>query len=667
MKPIQTIYTIILTVATMVVSAQEKRNSIGIVMAEVKPGSFFMGSAKGEYASDEKPVHKVNITYPYRMSITEVTNAQYELFDPKHAEYRGRNGFSSAADEAVVFVSWHEAVEYCKWLSKKEGKTYRLPTEAEWEYAARAGSYTSYTMGNNLPEAYLKNQEASRIHKPVSLSVAKTPANRWGLYDMHGNVEEWCYDIYGPYSEKTETDPIGVSEGYSRVTRGGSHNTPVNFLRSANRMAMIAEDKHWLTGFRLVEAPMPTTSSTDKLIIPRYAKNVSQHSYKWDTPSNKPIFTTPQEYVKKPMDGITTIYSHNHCPAITWCPNGDLIVIWFSCDYESGREMTILASRLRAGADTWDAPSEFFKIADRNMTGSSLLTASDGTIYHFNGVEAAGDWQNLITIVRKSTDNGRTWSNPQIMNGIHERGNQIIAGAIETSDGTIIQPCDAVAESHGGSVLQISRDGGNTWSKTGEGKCSSDFNGKTEGSVIAGIHAGVVELKSGELMAFGRGDHAKDAMNNDRMPCSISRDGGKSWSYSATDFNPIGGGQRLILKRLNSGELLFIGFTNYDAYTPDMDGKGVIFTKENGSHYEGFGMYAAISNDDGKTWGAKKIITDGIERYLDGGAWTKGFVMNERLAEPRAYLAVTQTPDGMIHLVSSKQYYKFNIEWLRKL
>ncbi len=136
----------------------------------------------------------------------------------------------------------------------------------------------------------------------------------------------------------------------SRVTRGGSHNTPVRFLRSANRQGMLPEDKHWLTGFRIVQAPMPRT----KAVRRQSCLQLTLYRYRNKNPAGikitEPLFDAPVAYVRKPDSSSgTPFYKHNHCPAITWCPNGDLLTAWFSTNAESGREMVILASRLRAG------------------------------------------------------------------------------------------------------------------------------------------------------------------------------------------------------------------------------------------------------------------------------------------------------------------------------
>lgn len=218
-----------------------------IRFAEIPAGWFYMGSGGPGADYDETPIHKVVISRPFRMSVTEITNAQYEAFDPSHRALRGKQGFSSGDNEAVIFVDWHQADAFCRWLSEKEGRTYRLPTEAEWEYACRAGSCMHYSFGDRLPKAALKNQEEHHSFIPVDLTVAQSAPNAFGLYDMHGNVEEWCYDWYGPYFRGDQTDPVGYADGFYKVTRGGSHSTPVEYLRSANRMAMIPEDKHFLT------------------------------------------------------------------------------------------------------------------------------------------------------------------------------------------------------------------------------------------------------------------------------------------------------------------------------------------------------------------------------------------------------------------------------------
>ena len=175
---------------------------------------------------------------------------------------------------------------------------------------------------------------------------------------------------------------------------------------------------------------------------------------------------------------------------------------------------------------------------------------------------------------------------------------------------------------------------------------------------------GVVELKDGKLLALGRGNNMSAADGGEkRMPMSISADKGKSWTYSASEFPLIAGGQRLILYRLNEGPLLLISFTNNPEET-DENKTGMLFKKTDGSSFKGYGMFAALSFDEGKTWPVKRLITDGKDRYLNGGAWTGAFEMDKTHAEPRGYLALTQSPDNMIHLMSSSIHYRFNLSWL---
>jgi len=642
----------------------QKKNDTGIQMVDIPAGRFYMGSEGEGETADENPVHRVAVK-SFKISATEITNAQYEAFDPSHKALRGKDGFSKEDDEAVIFVNYHDAVAFCNWLSKKEGKTYRLPTEAEWEYVCRAGTVTDFSTGRFLSKAHLKSQKTDRNPEIVSLKVAQAEPNAFGVYDMHGNVEEWCSDWYGPYANSEQSDPVGRVSGLFRVTRGGSHGTPVAYLRSSNRMAMIPEDKHFQLGFRVVEGALPPTKPLPPIPATDVYKNITQKKFDWKkVPDSKPVFIEPVRYVHKPeCPDETPFFHHNHCPAITWCPNGDLLAIWFSTNQESGREMTILASRLRAGQNQWDKPSEFFKVPDRNMTGSSIFSDGKGTLYHVNGVETDGDWKNLAMVLRTSIDNGATWSAPSMADPEHQVRNQVIAGMFETKEGWLVQAGDADPGPVGGTAIHVSKDRGKTWENPYTDPAVPEFKAGGTGGLIAGIHAGVVQLKNGDLMALGRNNNIANDEGVLKMPMSISADMGKTWTYSASEFPPIAGGQRLILLRLTEGPLLLVSFTHHPEES-DESKKGMLFSDGREVSFKGYGMYAALSYDEGKTWPVKKLLTDGKERYLNGGAWTGAFEMDKTHAEPRGYLAITQTPDDIIHLVSSSIHYRFNLKWL---
>ena len=185
--------------------------------------------------ADERPFHTTTVS-PFLMSATEVTNLQYEAFDPSHRALRGKLGFSPNDNDACVFVTHTNASAYAAWL----GAGFRLPTEAEWEYAARAGS-TAYfgSLGDSVPPSQQKNNKGDTgiPSTPQNLSVAMFAPNEFGLYDTVGNVEEWVSDWWGWYSAEDQTDPSGPRTGTWRVTRGGSHSTSLYYLRTANRAA----------------------------------------------------------------------------------------------------------------------------------------------------------------------------------------------------------------------------------------------------------------------------------------------------------------------------------------------------------------------------------------------------------------------------------------------
>ncbi|MFP4171648.1 MAG: sialidase family protein [Candidatus Hydrogenedentota bacterium] len=391
---------------------------------------------------------------------------------------------------------------------------------------------------------------------------------------------------------------------------------------------------------------------------PLWAREVSADAYDWPEGPDEPYFEGPNPFViPPPEDSGEPFYAHNHQPSITYLDNGDLLAIWYTTDREQGTELTVVASRLRPDAEDWDPAYEFFKAEDRNMHGSSVFNDGQGALYHFNGMGAEGaeGWENLALLMRTSTDHGVTWTPPRAIGPEITGRNQVIDGTEMTRDGALLQPCDATHLGEGGTALHISTDSGETWRDPGRDKPTPTFEeGETGEGTIAGIHAGVVELEDGRLMALGRGDNI-----DGRMPMSLSDDVGETWTYSASEFPPIASGQRLVLTRLREGPILFVSFTD----PRSGEREGMLFPDAKGDEFRGYGLFAALSYDEGETWPVRKLITPGEGEY-DGGAHHGHFEATPTNAEHGGYLAATQTPDGVIHLISSRLHYRFNKGWL---
>lgn len=637
-------------------TADEYTNSVGMKLVRIKPGSFKMGvgntplpheltnhrGTQFEGDFDEKPNHTVRITKPFYAGIYEVTNFQYELFNPEHKKLRGKdNGLSTEDDEAVINVNWYEARAFCQWLSDLEGLEYRLPTEAEWEYACRAGTTTHYYTGGILPKEFHKNAGMVGTAVDVPLSVGKTQPNKWGLYDMHGNVEEWCYDWYGPYGKRRQKDPVGYISGDFRVLRGGSHGTHIYYLRSANRMGTVPENKHWLIGFRVVLGEMPKTKPLAPPGPPLNQRNVVPRDpvvvAKGPDPK-KPYFEGPRQFVRIAKEANGPVFAgHNHCPAIVECPNGDLLAIWYTGIGERERNMAVAASRLVWGAKEWQPASPFWDPPDRNDTALSLWFDGKKTIYHFNSLSISSNWARMAVVMRTSTDSGATWSKPRLILPDHNVSVQISEPVIRLNDGGIAITHD------GGRTLWVSHDEGLTWTNPA--------------GTVSGNHPSVVQLDDGRLFGLGRGG-AIDG----RMPASISTDGGNTFTYSASEFPPIGGGQRLVLLRLKDKKdaLFFASFGSVGGVpaTPAM------ITDSEGNKHQVKELFGAVSFDGGKTWPFKRVISPGgtpiTVECTDGGAIT----LSDLSSEHRGYMSVCQSLDGVIHLISSRQHYAFNLKWL---
>ena len=251
-------------------------NNVTMRLVLIPAGNFVMGSpdSEGGRYPDEGPQHEVTISRPFYMGVFEVTQEQYE-------QVMGTNpSFFKGPANPVESVSWDNAMEFCEKLSEKTGKKVTLPTEAQWEYACRAGSTTAFHTGDDLkpgranavfsasgpPGAWEKAMDWVRKRlgmkaKPVgaqTLPVGGFPPNAFGLYDMHGNVWEWCADWYGEdyYANANNTDPTGPASGSFRVFRGGGWGYDPSLCRSAGRIRGVPDYRIiFIFGFRVVVLP----------------------------------------------------------------------------------------------------------------------------------------------------------------------------------------------------------------------------------------------------------------------------------------------------------------------------------------------------------------------------------------------------------------------------
>lgn len=292
-----------LLMPTCILGAEVSRNSLGMELVRIPAGTFQMGSETGEegHVPNESPVHAVRISQPFEMGVHEVTNGQFRAFveatgyeteaerdvgggfgidferaevvqDPKHTwQDPGFPDFEPGPDHPVLMISWEDAEAFCRWLSKKEGRTYRLPTEAEWEYAARGGTRTPWWTGDDprtLQEAANTADRALLARVPMATwagewddgfpflaPVGSFSPNPFGLHDMTGNVWEWCHDWYRSdyYRSSPKADPKGPEIGSFRTIRGGGWFNDARQNRSAQRIYFNPTFRYCLlSGFRVV-------------------------------------------------------------------------------------------------------------------------------------------------------------------------------------------------------------------------------------------------------------------------------------------------------------------------------------------------------------------------------------------------------------------------------
>ena len=610
-------------------------NSLGIQLVEIPAGSFVMGEDQaGDY--DEAPAHQVNITKKFWISVGEISLSEFQQFRPGHAcSFNGK----------ATGLSWYDAQAFCEWLSGRENTTYRLPTEAEWEYACRAGTRTPFWSGDAPP------------------ATDQAP-NPWKLKGTHDGVMEWCHDWHGPYAAGPSRDPVGPERGIARIIRGDKPDSDErlkdehgrqsrDYHRSANRAALppVFGSVHYpafnpetgeaipstgachRVGFRIVRAPWPVTKP-EPAVVPFLRRGVPPaEAHRQQAPST-PYFRK-RYLLPTPPDNSTveairaagfdrSFRPHNHSPAFEVCPNGDLLFVLYTSNFEYEPGVSLIGCRLRFGADEWDMPEPLFDLPDVNDHGPLLWTDwNKQKIYLFWGTPKLehGGPPFLWTT---SVDNGASWAELRmpLFNTIGPHSRQPINTAFRTTGGTLYVASDAWKNT---SLLWATDDDGEHWHDTG---------GRTFGR-----HTTFCLLKDGAFLGLG----GKSTDLGGYLPQSISRDRGKTWEVSPTPFAAQGVNQRPSLLRLRSGNLIFAG---------DFQKRGDIAPKAITER----GCYVAVSRDDGQSWRIKK---------LPGAQPHERFPTN---SPTLGYSVLRQGPNGMIHLVTTMNqpclHFEFNEAWL---
>jgi len=718
MKPIRALLLpagLIAVAALIAAQSPARVNSIGMALVRLAPGSFDMGidstplpksltkgpsgviydrpASGGDY--DEAPVHQVSLTQPFWMSVTEVTIEQYGRFRPA---YRGNPYYAPSASG----VSWNDAAAFCQWLSQKEGIPYRLPTEAEWEYAARAGTRTPFWSGSAPP-------------------APETP-NPWGLKNMHSGVAEWVLDWHGLYSREPQTDPVGPALGIARVVRGGGldyrasktdggRRLPAEmpyYARSANRAGIAPgfDSPEHNIGFRVVQAALPSTKPLpyDAPFFQRAVKQSAVETARGPDPARpfyhtRPLFPNLHGQGMREVGwrigfrpGLGVVY---HNSAVQVCANGDLVAAYYNTlKEEDDPDQTVMTMRLRYGAEDWDMPEPWPDFPDA-ADAAPVFWNDHGKLWFFFGsprLLAAPPFQFLT-----STDNGATWSGvefPHLKGAVGKYTPQPINSVVRAKDGTkggtaggtkdgtkggtASGTAGSAKDGTKGDTAGGANDGTKGGTASGTAGAAGDTKGGTKddtaggtagytkggtaggtasgtaggapggtiylpvdgaggqsalfatedegqtwydtGGRTAGRHTTLVLGKDGALIGFG----GKNTDIDGFMPKAVSRDGGKTYETGKTPFRPLGSGQRPSMIRLDSGRLFFVA----DLFDKKKLGP------------QGAGAFVALSEDDGATWKTRRLP----------GLLTVG------------YTTATQGPNGVIHIVTSKNQPDLHIQ-----
>lgn len=612
--------------ASAICATEPLTNSLGMKLVPIAAGEFTMGSERKPANWDEQPRHRVAITMPFFMAETEVTAEQFHTFKPDAP-------LNPAYAPYAAGVSWRDATAFCAWLSNKEGRNYRLPTEAEWEYACRAGRADGATW-----------------------ETAAGVANPWGLQNLLSGPVEWCLDWYGEYDFAAERDPVGYADGFVKVARGGDLDTPEkskpsDYLRPSNRAGAPPSFGPYADGapnpqgyglhrigFRVVLAPAPTTAP-HPFLAPYARQGVKQTTAEATRgpDANQPYFRRrrmlpiPPEDTKQDAINHTGLHpsfrDHNHSPGFEVLPNGDALLIIYTSYTEYEPEVSLISARLRYGADEWDMPSPMFDTPGANDHAPLLWREGDTLRLFWGNPYAEGHFPfQYLT----SHDNGATWSEvtyPHITGplGKNLERPQPINTMLRDRNGVLYLAVDAAGGGPLGSQSML-------WATADDGATWHDTLGRTFGR-----HTSFVLRKDGSILAMGGKNTGIDGF----MPRAISTDGGKTYTMSKTPFSQLNSGQRPCIIRLTSGRLFMAG-----DFQPSKKTKKPASIREDGS-------YVALSGDEGETWRIKHLP----------GAYSE-----HRKMASVGYCVARQAPNGMIHLITSlnhpAMHFEMNETWI---
>ncbi len=598
-----------------------------IPMAHIPAGTFTMGaddvtlpaaivngfgvmSARPVHGDwDEDPAHRVTITHSFTIATHLITVKEIQQFDPSYKAV-------AAYPDYAAGISYNQAVAFCAWLTKKTGKPYRLPTEAEWEYAERAGKQTPYFTGDIPPSS--------------------GQPNAWGVV-MGEGTPEWVADWYGPYEASAQTNPTGPLHGYFRVVRGGGLDYRKSkpgeivpamapyFMRSANRASIAPSyaSKEGNIGFRVVQAPTPAPhpSAAFDYIFWTDVKQTPVDVRDGPDPA-RPFYRVHELFPNlsgKSMPDVgwrvglaPGLGINYHNSAVQVLANGDVVAAYYNTpDKEDDPDQTVMVMRRRAGSETWDMPEPWPAFADA-ACAAPVFWNDHGHLWLFFGFpRLIGAPPFAFTT---SDDNGATWAPIQFPNfpaPIGRYVSQPINSIVRAKNGTIYIPTDSTGRGAGGLSAASA-----VWATNNNGKTWYDTGGRT-----GGRHTTIVIARNGDLLGVG----GKNSEIDGHMPLSISSDGGKTWRVTPTPFDELISGERPSVIRLASGRLFFVA-----DYNPNHE-----------KHIHKDGAFVALSNDDGKTWKMKRLPADIL---------TVGYVTS------------TQGPNGIIHIVTSKNTVNYEID-----